>query len=64
MHIGFTLIVAAVPISVFINMIVHSSVNLAMVRLSQRWPVAALEAIIVVVGFCALAIGLVLIGAF
>jgi len=64
LHIGFTLIVAALPISVVVNMVVHSSVNLAMVRLSQRWPIAALEAIIVAVGFAALAIGLVLIGAY
>ena len=62
-HMGLTLIVAAVPISVVVNMIVHSSMNLAMVRLSQRWPIAALEAIIVVVGFAALFVGLVLIGA-
>jgi hypothetical protein len=64
LHIGFTLSVAAVPISFLVNMVVHSSVNLAMVRLSQRWPIYAIESIIVVIGFIALGAGLVLIGAF
>jgi hypothetical protein len=63
-HIGMTLIVAAAPITVFVNMVVHSALNLTAVRFSQRWPIYVLEGLFCVVGFGALLVGLVLIGAF
>jgi hypothetical protein len=62
-HIGMTLIVAAAPVTVFVNAVVHSALNLTAVRFSQRWPIWALEGLFCVIGFGALAVGLLLIGA-
>lgn len=61
-HIGFTLIIAAMPILVAITIPVHSAINFLVVRLAAR-SVGASQAMLFGAGVVSLGIGLVLHGA-
>jgi hypothetical protein len=62
LHIGFTLIVAVVPIAFVVTAVVHSAFNLITVRLNKSWSILAVEALICVTGAVVLVIGLAMMG--
>jgi hypothetical protein len=62
LHIGFTLIVAVVPVAFLITAVMHSAFNLAFTRLGRNWSIAAIEAAVCAIGAVALVVGLWLAG--
>lgn len=64
LHIGFTLVVAAVPIAFVITAVVHSAFNLAITSLGKTWPIVAVETLVCVIGAVALLVELTLMGVF
>lgn len=62
LHIGFTLIVAVAPIAFLITAVAHSAFNFVITRLGKVWSIAAVEALVCVVGAAVLALGLAMMG--
>jgi hypothetical protein len=62
LHIGFTLIVAAVPIAFVITAVVHTAFNLVITRLGKVWSTLALETLVCVIGAVVLVVGLAMMG--
>ena len=62
LHIGFSLIVAALPIAFVVTAVVHSTFNLLTTRLGKTWSVAAVEVLVCVIGAATLLLGLAMMG--
>lgn len=62
LHIGFTLIVAVVPIAFVITAIIHSAFNLILVNMSRTRPIFVVESFVCAVGVIALVVGLLTAG--
>jgi hypothetical protein len=63
LHVGFTLIVAAMPLAAIATAIVHSAVNVTFLALLRRLSMATVMASGVVVGAVAMIVGLAMHGA-
>jgi hypothetical protein len=63
LHIAFTLIVAAAPLTAPINAVVHSAVNVAALAGARRYPLAAVSVGGLLLALALLAVGLLLHGA-
>jgi hypothetical protein len=62
LHIGFTLIVAVVPIAFVATAVAHSTFNLVITRLGKVWSILAVEALVCLIGAAVLALGLAMMG--
>jgi hypothetical protein len=62
-HIGFTLVLAAVPIAALVTAPAHTLVNVAFTRALRRYPMAMVMAAGLALGAAILAVGWVLVGA-
>jgi hypothetical protein len=62
LHIGFTLIVAVVPIAFVLTALIHSAFNLITTALNKRWPIVAVEGLVCLTGAATLLVGLAMMG--
>jgi hypothetical protein len=62
LHIGFTMIVAVVPIAFVATAFAHSAFNLLITRLGKTWSIIAVETLVCLLGAGALLLGLAMMG--
>ncbi len=60
LHVGFTLMLAAVPLLVIVTAPLHTGVNVGAMWLMQRWPMVRVQALGLVVGATTLLVGFLL----
>ena len=62
LHIGFTLIVAVVPILFLLTAVIHSAFNLGITNIAKKWSFVAIEGTVCLIGAVVLVVGLVMAG--